>query len=108
MTEPTAPASMPGEVTTGSVVTSLPVSEQNNANGGLVRLYCRDCRRYGDHLTTGHPPPPVIPDCQGHARFDTLDRAEYLMGCMVEEFGGTWRVMQHGEHFHVAEVPTDA
>lgn len=87
-------------------VALLPVAEQNNANGGLVRLWCQTCRRYGDHMSDRHPASPVIPDCQGFARFDTLAHAERLMDGMVEEFGGTWRVMKHGEHFHVAEVPT--
>ena len=69
-----------------------------------TNLWCQECRRYGDHLTDKHPAPPVIPDCQGYARFDTLDHAERLMNGMVEEFGGTWRVMKHGEHFHVTEA----
>jgi len=87
---------------------ALPVSERNDWNGGLVRLWCQICRNYGDHMDNRHTAPPVIPDCQGYARFDTLDHAEQLMNGMVDEFGGTWRVMKHGEHFHVTEVSSVA
>lgn len=77
----------------------------NDAHTPRANLWCADCRRYGDHMTAQHPEPPTIPDCQGvYARFDVQPEAERLMDCMVEEFGGTWRVMRHGEHFHVVEA----
>lgn len=45
----------------------------------------------------------TIPDCQGWARFDTRERAEYIRDCHAEEFGTPWAVVECGEHFHVEE-----
>lgn len=47
----------------------------------------------------------VIRGCQGTARFDTLDQAEYIRADTqrMDELEGEWEVVACYDHFHVME-----
>ena len=48
----------------------------------------------------------VDPSCLGDARFDTPGQADYVAVECAKEFGGTWTVTKHNEHWHVREIIT--
>ena len=39
--------------------------------------------------------------CNDYARWDTQEQAIYVAEELVDEFGGSWLVYRHHDHYHV-------
>lgn len=48
--------------------------------------------------------PPDTPVCRGEARWDERPQAEYVAEQLTVEFGTKWRVLPHGDHFHLRDT----
>ena len=46
----------------------------------------------------------TIPDCQGEARFDSKEQAEYVAGQASSEFDSIFIARECGDHWHVREA----